>query len=543
MKRLFILIVGLVFSIELFAQYNYDSLLNVLDKTVDSSQIFADRKEKKLEELKYVLEKCNTDSLRYDLFEQLYFEYRSYKADSALKYARYELKIAEKLNSKGKLINSRIDMVSMMAVTGMYKESLDIMQNMDKTILPDIKARYFNTYRIIYENLAEYSVDQERDRYRIQISAYRDSILLINLPTSTSYVIAKADKLIADTKYDSALNLLFTHCASQSDIHKKAYIAYTIAAIYKIQGNKEREKYWLTISAINDIRFVNKQYIALRSLALIFFQEGDVNRAYKYIMQSLDDAVFCNARLRTIEISPMLPVINKAYQLQTKEHQQLLIVSLVCISMLSLFMLVAIFFVYRQMRNLSIARKDLSFANDQLATLNQKLFAINTQVKDANKTLHEANLIKEEYIGRYMDQCSIYIDKLDGYRRLLNKTALAGKVDDLLRTIKSKQFIDDELKAFYHNFDSAFLQLFPSFIKDFSTLMVDDEYVQMKTGQLLNTELRIAALMRLGITDGVRMSKFLRCSLSTIYNYRYKMKNKAIGSRDEFEEKVMKIGL
>jgi len=174
--------------------------------------------------------------------------------------------------------------------------------------------------------------------------------------------------------------------------------------------------------------------------------------------------------------------------------------------------------------------------------LNSELFTTNGQLKSTNETLVEANLIKEEYIGRYMDQCSVYIDKLDDYRRLLNKTAAAGKMDDLFHAIKSKQFIEDELKEFYTNFDSTFLQLFPTFVEEFTALLVDDEETQLKQGELLNTELRIFALIRLGITDSVKISHFLRYSLSTIYNYRTKLRNKSAGPRDEFETNVMRIG-
>jgi hypothetical protein len=194
------------------------------------------------------------------------------------------------------------------------------------------------------------------------------------------------------------------------------------------------------------------------------------------------------------------------------------------------------------MRKLSAARKELSTANEQLNNLNHELSLTNDQLNSTNATLVEANLIKEEYIGRYMDQCSLYIDKLDGSRRLLNKTAAAGKIQDLLTAIKSKQFIDDELEFFYTNFDSTFLQLFPTFVEEFNSLLVDNDDTQLKQGELLNTELRIFALIRLGIKDSVKISHFLRYSLSTIYNYRTKLRNKALGPRNEFEEKVMQIG-
>ena len=279
------------------------------------------------------------------------------------------------------------------------------------------------------------------------------------------------------------------------------------------------------------------------SLAFLLYEEGDIDRAYKYIKRSLEDALFCNARLRTYEISQMLPIIDQAYQHQSQARQRQLVISLISISLLSVFLLIAVLSVYRQMRKLSVARKDLSQANKLLNDLNKELSETNKLLKHSNETLSEANLIKEEYIGRYMDQCSAYIDKLDDYRRLLNKTATAGKIDDLIQTIKSKQFIEDELKEFYTNFDSTFLQLFPTFVEEFSALLVDNEEIQLKSGELLNTELRIFALIRLGISDSVKISHFLRYSLSTIYNYRTKLRNKSAVPRDEFESYVMKIGM
>ena len=172
--------------------------------------------------------------------------------------------------------------------------------------------------------------------------------------------------------------------------------------------------------------------------------------------------------------------------------------------------------------------------------LNEELHHSNSQLKEMNHTLSETNYIKEEYIGRYMDQCSTYLDKMDLYRRSLNKIAAAGKVEELYKAIKSSQFLEEELKEFYANFDMTFLQLFPNFVEEFNALLV--EPMQPKAGELLNTELRIFALIRLGITDSTKIAQFLRYSVTTIYNYRTRVRNKALGERDEFEAKVMKIG-
>ena len=192
------------------------------------------------------------------------------------------------------------------------------------------------------------------------------------------------------------------------------------------------------------------------------------------------------------------------------------------------------------MKKVAAARREVVDTNTLLQELNEELHDSNSQLKEMNHTLSEANYIKEEYIGRYMDQCSTYLDKMDLYRRSLNKIAAAGRVEELYKAIKSSQFLDEELKEFYANFDMTFLQLFPNFVEEFNALLT--EPMQPKPGELLNTELRIFALIRLGITDSTKIAQFLRYSVTTIYNYRTRVRNKALGERDEFETKVMQIG-
>ena len=184
----------------------------------------------------------------------------------------------------------------------------------------------------------------------------------------------------------------------------------------------------------------------------------------------------------------------------------------------------------------SMYKQMIHYAGEKMYVMTPYLILEEAMVE----TLLEANYIKEEYIGRYMDQCSTYLDKMDLYRRSLNKIAAAGRVEELYKAIKSSQFLDEELKEFYANFDMTFLQLFPNFVEEFNALLT--EPMQPKPGELLNTELRIFALIRLGITDSTKIAQFLRYSVTTIYNYRTRVRNKALGERDEFETKVMQIG-
>ena len=291
-----------------------------------------------------------------------------------------------------------------------------------------------------------------------------------------------------------------------------------------------------------DMKTAVREYISLRKLAVLLYQEGDIERAYSYVKICMEDAAACNARLRKLEILEIFPIINDAYQQKTEKQQEQMKWALVSISLLSLFLLLAIFYVYKQMKKVAAARREVIDANKRLKELNDELHISNSQLKEANHSIAENSYLKEEYIGRYMDQCSVYLEKMDNYRRSLGKIAATGNVEELYKNIKSSKFIEGELKEFYTNFDNTFLQLFPTFVEDFNALLADDEQISLKAGERMNTELRIFALIRLGITDSVKIAQFLRYSVTTIYNYRTKVRNKAAGDRDLLEQEVMTIG-
>jgi preprotein translocase subunit Sss1 len=256
--------------------------------------------------------------------------------------------------------------------------------------------------------------------------------------------------------------------------------------------------------------------------------DGDITRSNRYIKKSLEDANFYNARLRNIQIAKILPVIDKAYQMEREEHQQNLLVAIVVIGILVVFLIGLVIYLVRQMNTLAKTRKDFINANKEL--------------KKINLRLSETNHIKEEYIGRFLNQCSVYIDKLEAYRKALNKKASGGKLEELYQMLKSSQIIEDELKEFYQNFDSTFLNLFPDFVEEFNKLLPEEDHIIPKSEPGLSVELRIFALIRLGITDSAKIAGFLRYSITTIYNYRSKYRNKSLIPREKFEETVMKIG-
>jgi len=544
MKRIVFILFFFPFCL-LSAQNDTDSLLNVLDKTINNQIIYSNQKESKINSLKNNLKQALIDSRKYEIYRQLFEEYKSFKSDSALIYAQKELQFAREINNADYITEARLDLSSVMSISVMYREAIDILNAIDINKTPKFKADYYHRYINLYAHMADYTVStQEKIKYKELSNKFWKLLLLENSQIHGSSVTIKFDYLINQEQYDEALRLLVRYYATlKDDKHTKARIAYCISICYKAKKDRELEKRWLILSAIYDLKSSTKEYISLHALAFMLYEDRDVERAYKYIKRSLEDALFCNARLRTDEIAEILPIIDMAYQQQIIIKQRIIITTLIIVSLLSLLLFIAILFVDKQRKKLVASSRDLNKSNDQLKEVNNRFNYTNKELKKTNNILSETNNIKEVYIGQYMSQCSEYIDKIDNYRRSLNRRATSGKIDELLQDLKSKYIVDNELKEFYNNFDTSFLKLFPDFVKEFRKLLIDDELLQLKPGQLLNTELRIYALIRLGITDGAKIANFLRCSTSTIYNYRTKIRNKAIGNRDEFEKNVLQIGI
>lgn len=522
-----------------------DSLLLKLDQAIKERPIYMEQKELKLVELKRQLHRQIPDEERFAILGTLLDEYRSFNTDSALHMAEEREQIAIRLGNREYIDNARMNKADVLGMTGMYKEVMDLMRNIHIDRLPvDIHPYYYHIYRTVYGLMADYAVTAyEKKLYTELTDKYRDSLLLVNKDNLLIHTLIQSDQYNVRNEYDKAIRLLTDYLALQKDYeHDVAICAYTLSESYRLKGDKEKEKEYLIVSAMADMKTAVREYISLRKLAVLLYQEGDIERAYSYVKICMEDATACNARLRKLEILEIFPIINDAYQQKTEKQQEQMKWALVSISLLSLFLLLAIFYVYKQMKKVAAARREVIDANKRLKELNDELHLSNAQLKEANHSIAENSYLKEEYIGRYMDQCSVYLEKMDNYRRSLGKIAATGNVEELYKNIKSSKFIEGELKEFYTNFDNTFLQLFPTFVEDFNALLADDEQISLKAGERMNTELRIFALIRLGITDSVKIAQFLRYSVTTIYNYRTKVRNKAAGDRDLLEQEVMTIG-
>ena len=528
-QLLYILLAFLCLPFQVFAMPN-DSVrlvLEELDAIIDQKAAYHEQKEKELEAWKLKLRDSATKHERFDIYGKLFNEYLHYQADSSLFYIDERIQLLSSMERADLDMEVLINRAEVLVVMGMYTEALEQLKQVNPQTL-DVKTLtyYYRVYCACYGWLADYTTSKQvKQKYRQQANAYRDSILSV-LTLDLDKDIVQAERYLQQGEVYKSIGMLKNLLANYPDRRQNAYIHYILSDAYERTGDTNKQIYYLAQTAIIDLKSSIREYASLQKLAQQIYHQGDIDRAYKYLNCSMDDAVACNASLRYIEVAQYFPIIDKAYKLKEERGSTFRYGLLFFASFLSLVLFVCVFWLYRWNKKLSAMRQHLSVANEQLRLMNTELA--------------QTGKIKEAYIAHYLDRCVAYLDKLESYRRSLAKLAMASRIDDLFHAIKSEQFIKDERREFYHNFDKSFLELFPNFIPSFNDLLADDAKVHSKPGEL-NTELRIFALIRLGVTDTNAIAHFLGYSLATIYNYRSRMKNRAKGDRDTFEQEVMKL--
>lgn len=537
MKR----IILLLFSISLLTNsISYamlpDSIAFQLNEALNQKEIYVKEKEKRISSFREVLSLASlTDMQKYELNEKMYQEYSKFKTDSAVHYMLENISLSQKSENDTLLINAQLNLAWLYSTKGKYIEANDILQKIDKKKLTfDLLCSYYRTYNDFYSH---YGLSNNDNKYYMESELYRDSLLNILDQNSFEYQLENTKKLLYSYKEDEAI-AAFEKLLSQADDTnpERASIAYFLGYTYKRKSNLALQKKYFSISAICDVINSIKDNASFQNLALTCYELGEIDNAYRYIQSAMNDAVFCNVRYRTIESSEFYPIINSAFQAKEASQKETLQFSLLLISLLSLLLIVVMVYIYKQMKKLARIKNQLKKTNKQLTELNDEL-------QMSNIHLEEANHVKEEYIGRFFDQCSEYIEKIENYRKELNRKAKNNQLDDLFRMLKSKAIVEAELMELYAKFDSIFLNIYPDFIKEFNNLLVPEERIYPKQDELLTTELRIYALIRLGITDSNKIASFLRYSLRTVYNYRTKVRNKSAVTRGDFEDYVKKIGL
>ena len=462
---------------------------------------------------------------KYGLYGQLYQECVAYQFDKAKAILESQEAIAAELEDRSLMNSAVIEKAMLFTTAGMFLEAQELFHQLDTTTFDyQQKISWYNARQKFLHDYQEYvRTSGITVPEAVNIRGYQD-LILKNTPKDSPlnhhiYIMRLIEEQRWDEAYSENLRIIEGQNKSSRDYAVQCYWQGFICE--NLEREEETIRWWIE-SAICDIRGAIKDNAALCSVAIKLTDPHDTDRAFRYIRISLDDAVFYNAKLRKVQIASTFPWIEKAYRdsrdLQMKDRSRYLMVTV----LVAFLLLVILTYTVRLYRKRQRSAKEIEAKNIQLDAYTKSIMAVEEDLRRTNLDLVEANAAKEEYLGLFLSMCSGYLDKLR-------------------KTLPRDQY-ETELKNFYKTFDTSFLSLYPTFVEDLNALLAEDGRIVVKEGGLLNTELRIFALIKLGITQSSHIASLLRYSVNTIYNYRAQVKNAALSDRENFEENVRKIG-
>lgn len=563
---LFILIVCLLFPAYVCADTSKHALeenrklLHSLDSLLEQQDLFVRVKEERIKQLKMQYSRVKDVKELYAMNRMVYLEYRVYDADSALHYINKNIQLAQQTNNRTWEVVSLLEQSFVLTSSGLLTEALKAVSDIQPEELPqNLRSEYFGRLCTLYSRLRDYSSENSQlsEHYNNLQKAFRDSVYLTATPDELRYWNCRAWLYLGTPEIEPVKQAFEENKQTLSNDSRKYSIAtYNLSAIYRSENNESKYLENLILSAMADIRSVNGDIGSLQEIAEYLFKHGEIDRAYNYILYCSQKAMLFHNRVRIVKMSHLQNQVYKAYQEQSRTQQKRLQASLIAVSFLFLVLIGAFLFIRKQMRRLkeanlkldstnqklSVNMDALSTAHQRLEEVNMQLKDLNTQLQEVNDQLRESNYVKEEYIGYVFNICSTYISKLEEFRKNINRKLKVGQIEDVKAMTDSSATASNELKEFYQNFDTIFLHLYPNFVGDFNALLLPEERIELKEGELLNTELRIHALIRLGITDSVKIADFLHCSAQTVYNNRLRTRNKSIIPKEDFINAVKKLG-
>ena len=531
MKCKYICLLLLFVAGRIYASSGNDSLLNQLNRTIESAPVYDAEKIRQIDLLRKALHKNDHLSLQgqYALCQQLYEQFKVFKYDSAFAYAQQLQSLAREMNDPARINYAGLKLGFVLLSSGMFKETGDYLAAINVAALPDsARAEYYTLKGRYYYDLSDYSGDQYfAPVYTDQGNIYMDSAMVLFKPHSFSYDYNYGLMYQKKGNMDSA-RYFYKLTVAHNDLttHQIAIATSSLGNIYIRTGKKDSAIIMMTRAAIADIRSSTKETTAMFILAGLLFKDQDVKHASRYIEYAVADASFYGARLRKVQVSAILPII-EGEKINTVEGQKkLLFVYAAVVTLLLLLLVWLAVIILKQYKKLQAAQKVITSAHALQQEVNDKLM--------------EANTIKEEYIGYCFQVNSAYLDKIKKFKKLADQKLTDNKYGEVKYLVNNID-LKEERDELFRSFDRIFLKIFPNFVGVFNSFFREEDQIKLKDNELLNTDLRIFALIRIGISDNVKIAQILEYSVNTIYTYKTKIKNKAIIPKEEFEERLMDI--
>lgn len=534
---------SLLLSLTLSAN-DVDSILNELDNVLERRDTHFMKREYRIDSLRMELAQGNPNNvnLRYDVYGKIFDEYKSYQSDSSLAYAKRLYATAELIGTPEAMVRAQSSLIFSYISAGVFTDAIDVVKQVDLSKVSDeIKGNFYFLCIRLYSDMSNFVDKSFSDKNATLSHAYSDSVM-VYLPAETYEAqYASIFKTMSQMTVDEKISV-FTKLLLRNDIDlgEKAMISSILADLYLEKGDKNNTMYFKAQSAIQDVLSAKHETTSKRDLAFLVYEAGDVDRASRYIGAALEDANFYNARHRKMEISSVLPIIEQARYIQVNKEKTILWWAFAFIATLLVGLAIMWWRNIKQTRQLAESHRTIEQRNAEIEAANNQIAEHNNQLKETNAKLRESVKIKDEYIGYGFYLNSEYIRKMESLYKLVNRKLVARQYDDLKMSLKESD-LRKEKEVMQREFDRIFLRLFPTFIDSYNALFAPDDQPSDFDGKTLTSEMRIFALIRLGITDCGNIASFLNYSVNTVNTYKTKAKNRSVVPNDQFESKIMEI--
>lgn len=515
-----------------------------LDSLIAVQPHIVAEKETRLAQMKADLAAEPTVLGRYGIMRRLYEEYAAYQYDSAYAYVSQCISLAQAMGDAARLNESRLNLAHILSTACLMEQARQTLAQIDTTQLtPDQFITYYRTRTDLLIYQAEYMQGTRyADEAVRQLIAVRQRVAALDGPKdNVSYLVTRAESLADGGNQQQAIDLLATLLPRyKSGDRMYSIITSTMSFHYSQLDDRDKQMEYLIKSAESDLEGCIRENTSLRAIADRLFDEGDIDRAYRYMRVAVDDANFYGTRLRNIQASGIVPKILNAYQTKQEQGSRKMMWLLGVISLIALLLVGGVIAIYQLLKRYRRLNEQKKAINEQLRHVNGQLHDTVEQLHESNALLQEREKLKEEYIARFLALSSRFIDRGEEQRKALYRLYRDRKTEELARELKSTHSGNENAQLFYENFDNAFLNIFPNFVDEVNKLLQEGGKIEVKQGKRLTTESRVLALIRIGITDNQNIANILRASLTTIYTYRSKLKARAL-DKDSFETQVKGI--
>lgn len=514
-------------------------LVEHLDKMLDRADEFAAAREDNIKKLRLAFGKADNDSARLEVARALFEENRIFEGDSAMYYGNMCLTLAKDIDRPDMQDDINIISAYTLAAMGFFDESRQALARVRTDSLSlDQKIEYLGKKVYLMTHLESYHrLEGEPGNVEADIQPLLDSIASIIPDTHPDFILYTAYAAMRDEERAArAVEILEPRASRlELDSQRAARAAWAMSQLYRRLGDEDNYIRYLVMSALADAKISNREIASLEELAVVMDDRGDIVRAARYISHCLECARMYKNRVRMLRLASLQSYISKKTQDRMEAMQRRTLLYLGVVAFLALVLTGSLVVIYRH-------RNRLKQTNAHLAENNSRLQSLSEALATANNNLAEADKAKHRSLGEIFAVCSKYIDLLEDFRRNQVRLLKDGKSEISLRQCQSPKFVQELVKEFNEKFDTLFLASFPNFINDFNALLIPEARIVPKKAGTLNTELRIYALVRLGVTDSMTIASVLHCSVRTVYNRRQEVRNLAKGSREDFESAVASLG-